>query len=437
MKRVLAVVWLMTSSVFAQSINLYGTVTNAAGGAALSGVVVGLKGHPGVRDTTDASGAYMLAVTGAHRPMAANPVVDGVRVSGTVLHIDLARPSQLSVEVFTVSGARMDAAVRESSVPAGAYRLDLGSRVSAGGQYYVRVRTGKSTYVKKLLPGSGHAPTASAAAQSVALVKQASGPVDTLTFAFPGFAYQRRAVSSYSGQYDIALHAIAVPQGVTASDGISLDTVRVSWRSSPGATGYEIMRQRIGVQAVVTLGIASDTLFADTSVGPGPFRYRVKAVYGDGQTSAESGWDGGYRKVTNREFLLEYNNTTIYTSQQKIGLLQSQGLGTDSARGDSSGMARYAATFSGTTFRATVSIAYTDYRDDYLTVNGTYTTSASMTGNGTLTGPMTIAGIYSGTVEYAITITSRAPSGGYYRVTQTGGSSEDITFASVSTDLLR
>jgi hypothetical protein len=357
-------------------------------------------------------------------------------MSGSRLMVTLARSASLTVELFTMRGARLATVVRQGHMPAGAYQLDLGPHLSADGQYLARVRIDSRTHVVPVLPGQSSA-RSMVGTPTGAVLNQLSGAVDTLTFQRQGFAFQRRAIAGYSGQIDVALHPIAAPQGVSATDGVSLDTVTILWRPSAGATGYQVARQRIGDTTITLLPTVADTAQADTTVGPGPFRYRVIAIYGDGQQSGASAWDAGHRRVTNREFLIEYNNTTIYSSQQKLPLLRSQSLGVDSARGDSSGTVRYNAAFNAGTLRATVTLAYTNYRDDYLTVNGTYTTSVNIAGTGTLTGPITVAGIYSGTVEYALTITSRNPSGGYYRVTQTGGASEDITYQSVSSELLR
>ena len=151
-----------------------------------------------------------------------------------------------------------------------------------------------------------------------AQAKQLADEVDTLVFSLSGFTTLRLPIASYVGQYDACmLPAGCAPEGVSASEGISLDTVLVSWRALTCSPSYVVYRQREGDTATVALDTVSDTAFADTTVGPGPFRYRVAALYPAGQVCGPSAWDGGYRKVTNREFLLEVNNTTIYTHRSR------------------------------------------------------------------------------------------------------------------------
>jgi hypothetical protein len=439
----LLAVSLCATSAFSQDVNLHGTVTHGVSGAPLGGVLVALKVRSTLCDTTDAAGAYVLSTaTAIAARTVSRKAYSGSRMNGTCLVFGVQDRAPVSVEVFTAGGAKVRTVMRDTPMTPGAYSLDLGVLGLAQTTYLVRFRNGKQSSVHQFVPMGGNqsSPNApgSAAGSIAAMAKLQAGEVDTLVFSLSGFATLQVPVATYTGQYDAVLQPLGgVPQNVAASDGISLDTVLVTWRSTAGATGYQVFRQREGDTAIALLDTTTDTVFADTTVGPGPFRYRVAALYPAGQQSAPSAWDSGFRKVTNREFLLQYNNTTIYTSQQKIALLQSQSLGRDSAMGAVSGIARYNATFSLATFNATVDISYTNYRDDYLTVNGTYTTVVNgISGNGNLTGTPAVSGIYSGTVEYHVVITNRLPTGGYYRVTQTGGTYEDITYVSVQSELL-
>jgi hypothetical protein len=365
----------------------------------------------------------------------------GSRMDGTSLVFGVQDRAPVSVEVFTAAGAKVRTVLRDTPMTPGTYTLDLGGLGLARTTYLVRFRNGKQSSVHQFVPMAGNQSSSnapgSAAGSVAAAAKLQAGEVDTLVFSLSGFVTLQVPVASYSGQYNAALQPLGgVPQNVAASDGISLDTVLVTWRSTAGATGYRVFRQREGDTAIALLDTTTDTVFADTTVGPGPYRYRVDALYLAGQHSAPSAWDSGYRKVTNREFLLEYNNTSVYTSQLKIPKLQSKSLGTDSAVGTVSGIVRYHSFLSGIG-SAQVDISYTNYRDAYLTLNGTYTTVVGWIGHsGNLTGTMTVSGIYSGTIEYHVVITNELPTGGYYRVTQTGGTYEDITYVSVQNDLL-
>jgi hypothetical protein len=228
-----------------------------------------------------------------------------------------------------------------------------------------------------------------------------------------------------------------VPRGVTASDGISQDSILVSWQEARGATAYSVYRRARADSADVLLADSlTATSFADTSAGPGFGRYRVAAIYPGGTRSSRSRYDSGYRLVTNREFLLDYNNSSVYTSQHKMSLLMAKTLGTETVAGEVSGVAKYNA-FLPSLGTAQIDIGYTNYCDDYLTLNGTYTTVVGwIARDGDLTGSITVTGIYSGTIEYHVVISDEIPTGGYYRVTQSGRPSEDITYVSVEGELL-
>jgi hypothetical protein len=228
-----------------------------------------------------------------------------------------------------------------------------------------------------------------------------------------------------------------VPRDVRASDGISPDSIVVTWQATRGAIAYSVYRLARGDSADVLLADSlTATSFADTTAGPGLGRYRVSAIYQNGVRSARSRYDSGYRLVTNREFLLDYNNSSVYTSQHKMTLLVAKTLGTETVAGEVSGVARYNA-FLPTLGTAQIDIGYTNYCDDYLTLNGTYTTVVGwITRSGDLTGMITVTGIYGGTIEYHVVISDELPTGGYYRVTQTGRPYEDITYVSVEGELL-
>lgn len=119
-----------------------------------------------------------------------------------------------------------------------------------------------------------------------------------------GTEYQIRVTSMRNGSYTetsdsnfTILGPPPPPVNVSASDGMYVDKVKVTWTASLAATSYTVYRATSlsRLARKITLGTASETFFNDTTATPGTtYYYWVKAsnTYG---TSDFSSYDAGYR----------------------------------------------------------------------------------------------------------------------------------------------
>ncbi|MBC7221175.1 hypothetical protein H5T55_06905 [Candidatus Bipolaricaulota bacterium] len=85
-----------------------------------------------------------------------------------------------------------------------------------------------------------------------------------------------------------------VPTGVSATDGLYTDRVRVTWNASPGATSYEVWRDVAQGGPYTLRGTVAGTTYDDLDASPGVvYWYKVKACNPSG-CSAFSAADSGF-----------------------------------------------------------------------------------------------------------------------------------------------
>ncbi len=218
-----------------------------------------------------------------------------------------------------------------------------------------------------------------------------------------------------------------VPSKVTncsASDGFP-GGITVSWTAATGATSYTVYRIDSSGQTQVGSSI-NGTSYTDTTAGPGIFSYKVAPFNASGE-GGSSDPDAGFRTVSNQEFFDQ-----VYAEEEsglsRINKLQQSGLnmvGTETVYDlNGSGNCYYDAGYDLWTDKATVLITFTNFCDIYLTLNGTQTTLANSSANGTITGQLNVTGIYPGYVKFNLAITGGTASGGTYTVSQDGGVTE-------------
>jgi hypothetical protein len=86
------------------------------------------------------------------------------------------------------------------------------------------------------------------------------------------------------------------PTGVSATDGSYADKVRVVWKTSSGATAYEVWRNTTSsASSAARVGSPTSTSYDDTSATPGKTYYSWIKAKNSAGTSGFSGCDTGYR----------------------------------------------------------------------------------------------------------------------------------------------
>lgn len=220
-----------------------------------------------------------------------------------------------------------------------------------------------------------------------------------------------------------------------AADGEELVGVSVQWSSCGKTAKYDLYVSGFeGDEYLLLKEGITDTLYVHENAVPGPLTYKIIAYNESGDTLKAI--DEGYRLVTPKEFFLEINKTYKY-SQAKIGLLQNEDLGTESAGGDIHGTLTYSSKLNGLSSADAV-LTYGNYKDFYLTLNGKQKTKIEklIAKKGNVSDTVRASGIYVGFVDHHISVDGGDPNGGYYTVGVEGGDTATVPFSEVKDAVL-
>ena len=110
------------------------------------------------------------------------------------------------------------------------------------------------------------------------------------------FVYASSNGVAPSGSGDAGWRGQPPPSGLTASDGVYYDKVRVSWMASPGAAGYVLYRNGSGVTNGATpMGMTTSLYLDDATVSAGQTNWYWALATNAAAQSALSAGDSGYR----------------------------------------------------------------------------------------------------------------------------------------------
>jgi hypothetical protein len=210
-KTSMALIAAIVASASAQSIQLSGTVKSQTG-KALSGAIVKLAGV-NLTDTTDNQGAFSINKTiTASMTVAGSPVADKISMQGGAVALSLAKPAQVTVEMFDLRGNMLARLVERPST-AGDYRVNVMAHPLAASVKIVRVSIGQYSATFRSLPlnhGSGAVSIAAtvASAAGAGLAKTAA-TVDTLKVTASGFVAGSMPISSYQTTITVTLDTVS------------------------------------------------------------------------------------------------------------------------------------------------------------------------------------------------------------------------------------
>ena len=200
---IISTILLLSIPARTQEISLFGTVTDTDG-AALENVAVRLAKHPAVSAATDENGSFHLTgnVSTVNRGIKSTSALS-VQCTGNTIRLSINRPTAVSMELFTVSGQRLEK-ILDEVMPPGHYALPVFAEAAA--QIVIaRVRCG--TDIRQF--------TMNAMQPFVAVKNQSSRPftgvlkrktsnaaspaaIDTLVFTREGFVTHPHVLSSYT-----------------------------------------------------------------------------------------------------------------------------------------------------------------------------------------------------------------------------------------------
>jgi poly(3-hydroxybutyrate) depolymerase len=190
------------SALQAQTVNLRGKVSNAAGQAVDKAVVELVK--QGIKDTTGPDGMYTLVKTTALRRA---PVERGITLENGVLRLMVPRPASLTVEVFDMKGNQL----RMESVPnaaEGAYQWDFGTNPLSDQMMIIKASIGKEAKAFRYLPmrdGSEAQGPVAGYTPAAAFLAKAAAVVDTLKISATGYASLKLALGSLDTTANVTL----------------------------------------------------------------------------------------------------------------------------------------------------------------------------------------------------------------------------------------
>ena len=218
------------------------------------------------------------------------------------------------------------------------------------------------------------------------------------------------------------------PASVSASDGSTTNGVIVTWDTAQDCAYYKVARSDSENGDYVFISPAvSNTTWTDTTAKGMQYFYKIAAFNDQDLSGVLSTGDGGYKKLTDKEFLFAAD-TTIARSHEKLTLMHNSGtsaVGKETKNGDISGQVAYDAHVSGVS--GEIFFDYAQYSDYYMVLNGRYTINANMSENGNMTGTIYVTSpAYNGYIRFDLTITSGNASGGYWYVSQDGAPETQI-----------
>jgi len=126
------------------------------------------------------------------------------------------------------------------------------------------------------------------------------------TEAIPGVLHYYRVEVVYLGDYSSdfsepasGYRSLLPPASISASDGLYLDRVQVSWSMSSGATSYSVNRcSSLDLNSCVEIGTTINQSFQDGSVPNGELSYYRIRPASDAGSGVLSDFDSGYRSLS-------------------------------------------------------------------------------------------------------------------------------------------
>jgi len=199
----------------AQSVNLHGKVTSAAG-QPVANAAVQLK-RQGMKAMTGADGSYTL--TGSVALARQAPSAQGMSLDQGVLQIAVSHSAKVKVEVFDLRGnlLRMEGV---SNASPGLYQWDFGTHSLSDQMMIIKASLGRETRTFRYLPmgEAGDIPTAGFTPAAAYLAK-AAADLDTLQVTATGFTSKQVSVTAWDEALDVTLSAPSTGGGNSAGCG--------------------------------------------------------------------------------------------------------------------------------------------------------------------------------------------------------------------------
>lgn len=191
----------------AQTINLQGVVSNAAG-KPISNAIVSLVRQK-MKDTTSADGKYSFVSTSVRKLSSIVPQMNNIDLNNGVLQFELSAQLPVRVEIFDLKGKLLRQEYNQNAA-AGTYRFDISKNCDASKVLVIKAAIGMSEVTFRYMPlrdGTyALSPVSEVSSQcSRTGLAPIADAVDTITVTATGYKTKSVAITSLSMQQNVTL----------------------------------------------------------------------------------------------------------------------------------------------------------------------------------------------------------------------------------------
>ncbi len=210
---------LLSLSIFAQSINLRGTITNQSGKPIANAIITLLK--QGMKDTTGTNGVYSISSTTAIvAPVALQPQSQSIHLENGFLELRLTSPSPVKVEIFDVNGSLLQREIQNDAT-GGFYRFSINKYFQTK-LLLIRIAIGKDEYTYRYLPLRGTCQiyqSSDKANIAVGRFAKLTAITDTLKITAPGYLTKAVEITTYDQDVNVTLDTASATVGYSSGCG--------------------------------------------------------------------------------------------------------------------------------------------------------------------------------------------------------------------------
>jgi O-glycosyl hydrolase len=251
----------MCVSLYAQelNINIRGKVSNSAGNP-IAKAILTLAGQPGMKDTTDSDGSYMITSKTSISHQVFIPHNENINLHNGILQFSLPEPLAVKVEIFDVKGMLLFKDVMQTA-PTGFYSLNVAGISHTGNLLVIKASIGNHPMTFRYIPlknGNLLANTAngSMVPNGAKLEKVATAINDTLKITADNFVSKSIAITNYNQVLNITLDSangtiVHLDQTKQTIVGFGINIAL-----APNSLGSTVMNALFGTSGTDALGLS-------------------------------------------------------------------------------------------------------------------------------------------------------------------------------------
>lgn len=202
----------------AQTVNLRGTVSNAAGKPIANAIVILVR--QGLKDTTGADGIYKIANSTSVKMPLLQPQIQNIVLDKGCLQFSLPNPLTVKINVFDLQGSLIKKVVYQSTT-SGFYRFDVEKNIHPTKPLIIKTTAGSSEFTFQYIPNLYAAQTSSSKnfAVSGSKLSKIEAVGDTLKVTAANYYSKTMAISSYNQELNITLDTASTTVGPSSGCG--------------------------------------------------------------------------------------------------------------------------------------------------------------------------------------------------------------------------